>query len=70
MKNFLDEILKRAEEEYEKFVEEEFEKGKGKSIEIREQEFFSGNLFIEKPLLKERFYLSREKRAEKVLANA
>ncbi len=70
MKNFLDEILKRAEEEYEKFVEEEFKKGKGKSIEKREQEFFSGDLFLEKPLLKERFYLSREKRAEKVLANA
>ena len=70
MKNFLDEILKRAEEEYEKFVEEEFKKGKEKSIEKREQEFFSGDLFLEKPLLKERFYLSREKRAEKVLANA
>lgn len=70
MKNFLDEILKRAEKEYEKFVEEEFKKGREESMEQREQEFFSGDLFLEKPLLKERFYLSREKRVEKVFVNA
>lgn len=71
MMKYLDEILVKAEREFERFVDEAVSLGvQSENQKEREERFFAEELFCCQPLFKERFYEYRVKRAEKILANA
>lgn len=68
---YLDEILVKAEGEFERFVDEETSRRfQSDNQKEREERFFAEELFDCQLLFKERFYEYRAKRAEKILANA